>query len=194
MAASIFVVEPAVTSGRTLKDNVDSVVVWAEDAADAKLAAQAIAGGGDELWDGATATAAVVGTAWTGWRLHVKVVHPTTGAVVVDAAHTMLVTDGVDDAAAAMVILLNASAIDNASYLTPNLTIATGSGGDDLGDHIVTVEFLPPVDSDDWRDPTISIAGMVGAIVDEGVSTAALTVALVPANAIPVFYAAGKSS
>jgi len=55
------------------------------------------------------------------------------------------------------------------------LTIASGSGGDDLGDKAVEVEFL--------RNG-VPIAGMLSTITDEGSSTAVLSVALTAAASL----------
>ena len=75
------------------------------------------------------------------------------------------------------VSLLNATsviagaAIDMGAGSAPLLTIASGSGGDDIGDKQVEVEMLKVVGANETP-----IAGMVGTITDEGATTAVLSV------------------
>jgi len=81
------------------------------------------------------------------------------------------------------VSLLNATAIDGAAMdmgagSNPLLTIASGGGGDDLGDLQVEVEMLRVVGAN--KTP---IAGMVGTVTDEGSSSDPLTVAF-PASQV----------
>lgn len=67
----------------------------------------------------------------------------------------------------------------NASYSTPTLTAAVGSGDDDLGDKSLVLKVTPP------GGEAASMAGLVGAVTDEGLATADLTVALVNPTAVP---------
>lgn len=166
----------------TLKNAVDSVLLWAEDAADAKALAKAQYAGAasDAAWDASTATLAAAGADLEGWRLRIKIYGGTVDETFTVAGAAAATVDDIGDL---MVIALNANAnIANAAYATPDLTIASIADG--IGDHAVNAYWLPPVGGD-WEDESVSIPGFLGAIVDEGIAGAALTLALVPANAIP---------
>lgn len=92
------------------------------------------------------------------------------------------------------VSLLNANAqvsgaaIDMGAGSAPLLTIAEGSGTDDLGDKAVEVEMLYVSGTN--KTP---IAGLVGTITDEGVSTDDLDVEFDPSPVVPNVVAALKA-
>jgi hypothetical protein len=188
MASKPYLVELPVASTGPTVDRVNALVMWAEDATDAKALAKAYrTGDSDAAWAAATVTQIVAGASYVGWRLRVVVANPTTLAVVGDVTVTGAAAATVDDIGDLMAAALIAADIgcDNAAYATPNLTISSIADG--LGDHIVTVEFLPPVA---WLGYDVPIPSLVGAIVDEGAAAAALTVALVPAHEVPNIAAA----
>lgn len=165
-----------------LKNGVNSILVWAEDATDAETLAKACHdfGASDAAWAAATYTLCAAGANFLGWRLRIKV----QGATGVDVTVTGAAAATVDDIGDLMVIALNATTpIANSAYATPALTISSIADG--IGDHKVYAWFLPPLASTTWPDPTVSLAGAMGAIVDEGIAAAVLTIQLVPAVAIP---------
>lgn len=150
----------------------DGMTVFAENAADAKSIAKAQHAGGDSdvAWDGATVTEMVEAVDLLDFVFNILIEDGAT--IVSDNTHVGIASDEIDDLAAAMVILLNATAeIANASYnsSTNILTVATGSGGDDIGDHTITVTV---------KKNGQAIAALVGAIVHEQTSTDVLTVQL----------------
>lgn len=162
----------------------DQMVVSAADLDDAKAFCNSQFGSESADWASATFSvlADVAGNAddaLIGWRFRVQVISPA-GAVVANVAHVGTdADDDMDAIAAALVILLNATAIDNASFSTPTLTVATGSGGDDLGDHTVLATVLPPIVNDAGgvrENEDVPIPGYVATVTDEGATTAALTV------------------
>lgn len=86
---------------------------------------------------------------------------------------------------ASLVGLLNATspiagaAIDMGAASNPLLTVASGSGGDDLGDKKVIAEVFSPIvtETGGQRSQDVAIPGFVGTVTDEGAASAALTVA-----------------
>ena len=178
--AGTYIVTLPTTARCTLKEGVDTVVVWAENAADARAIAKASSGGdaSDAAWALATPVLAATAADLEGWRLRIKV------GDIVDCTVTGAAAATVDTIGDLMVIALNATTpIANAAYATPALEIASIADG--IGDEQVTAYFLPPLADTDFGDPRVSIPTFLGAIVDGGVAAAALTLALVPANAKP---------
>lgn len=175
----------------------DGLIVSASSAADAKAIAKSyFTGDGAAAWDNATVTtladvAQNADDALVGWRLRVAILDHDP---VIDVTVTGDATDDdIDALAAAMVTALNATSIDNASYNSTSqvLTVATGSGGDDIGDKTVTVEVLPPTS---FEDP-IAIPGFVSSVTDGGVATDALSVTFAGDTLVrpTVFLAYSKS-
>jgi hypothetical protein len=181
--AGAYLVTLPVTAKTQLENGVDAFLVWAEDGADAKALAKAQADGdaSDAAWAAATATAAAAGADLENWRLQIKISGGTVNETFTVAGAAAATVDTIGDL---MVIALNANpTIANAAYATPNLTISSIADG--IGDHTVKAYWLPPLSASDWEDPTVSIPGFLGAIVHEGIAGAVLTLALVPAAAIP---------
>ncbi len=155
------------------------LIVQAVNAADAKVMA-ASHFNGDGSWADATATVLTATTldsdaSMLGWVWTITI---TGGAAqTVDpivATTTGAGTDDLDAIAADLVIALNAFAdIANAAYAAPNLTIASIADG--IGDAAVVVEVFPP----SGETKTSLAALLTGAIVDEGIAAAVLTLALV---------------
>lgn len=196
MAASAFLVTLSDSAPRSaLFAGANSMVVWAEDATMAKqVAASHYSGDANAMWTDSTTTATAIvadADAWENFSVNIIVAHPTTYAIVanvtVDGSSS---NDTIDEIAAALVTALNATDIDNASYdsATNILTVASGSGGDDLGDHKVTVKVYRKADAGKQ-----AIASMVGAVTHGGASTDALTIQLATdALATPKVYAVCK--
>lgn len=187
---ALFLVQMAPGGHTTLKNGIDTMVVSADDATDAKAIAKTHLTGdaSDAAWQAATVTAladvdVADADALNGWTFRVLVEDPSDNSVVADVTVTGVTTslDTLDEIGTALATGLNLSAIDNAGYVgaTQTLTVATGGGGDDLGDHRVTVEVKPPVvvdaNGNQTNDPQ-HIASFVASVTDEGLSTDALTV------------------
>lgn len=179
--------------GHTLPEGADAMAVFAADATAAKEICAAKYDGDGAAWatDG-TATQIVADADFNGWTFKVSVLdglgagsdEPGTATAVGDATDNTI-----DEIAALLVIALNAlTGIANASYnsTTNVLTVATGGGGDDLGDQTVVVEITPP-------NGKSSVPSLVGTITHEGTATDALTVGLPADDAvIPIVAAAVK--
>lgn len=189
-------------SGHAGSKKADVFVVSANSTTDAKAMAKSrYSGVAEEAWDSATVTdiANVTGAtdnALTGFRFGILVNDPA-GAAVADVSYTATNTnDTIDLVAAQLVILLNATAdIANAAYnsTTQVLTVASGSGGDDLGDHTVIATVYPPVLSDTsgaQENRDVNIPGFIASQVHEGSASAALTVTYAADSyVLPKFYA-----
>ncbi len=155
----------------------DRVIVSAATAADAKAYAKAKFGGDSPAaWDDATVTTladvAANAPGLAGWRLRVAVLGMSP-AIDITVEGTGA-NDTIDEIAALMVTALNATVINNAAYTaaTQVLTIASGAGGDDLGDKSTIVEWYPPsaeVEED------VAIPGMVVSKVHAGAAADPLT-------------------
>lgn len=179
--------------GHTLPEGADAMVVFAADATAAKEICAAKYDGDGSAWatDG-TATEIVQDADFNGWTFKVSVLdglgaggdEPGTATVVGDGT-----TNTIDEVGAALVTALNAlTGIANASYNSTSntLTVASGGGGDDLGDQTVVVEIIPP-------NGKSAIPSLVGTITHEGSATDALTVVLPGDSAvIPIVVAPVK--
>lgn len=175
---------PLTTGGKTLINDVDMMLVAAADAASAKLAAAAKYGQ-DVPWSQATATELVdtltinSATALVGYRFTVAVAGE--GSASVTGVATTL--DTLDEIGAALATALNElDNIANAAYnaTTQALTVASGGGGDDLGDLAVTVTIKAPVAYDGGGNEIQGDDNLadvfVDSITDEGLAADALTV------------------
>ncbi len=173
MAEAFYMVELDASSQTHLKNGKNKMVVSAETAAEAKLLAKSDNTlPSDAAWAAATATALAHVTDLAGWRARINI--SLAGVTVEEVTVTAVTVGDFDSIGALLVIALNATtSIANSAYATPNLTISSIADG--IGDHLVTVSFLPPTTAD---DPTIVFGSLFGAIVDEGIAGAALTVVL----------------
>lgn len=175
-----FLVELPPACGLTLKNNIDSMIVFATDAADAKAMAQSlIDGDNDALWAGATVTQVIAAADMEGWRLRVAILN---AATPIDITVVGAAAATIDTIAALMVTALNATVIDGAAYSAGNL-LTVAAIADNLGDKTLTVQFLPPAATHPGAKP---IPGLVGAIVHQGIAGAVLTAQLaIDAYVIP---------
>lgn len=173
MAEAFYMVSLPASAKTLLKNGKDKVVVSAESGAEAILAAKAdMHLPSDAAWAAATATALAHVTDLEGWRARINI--SLAGVTVEEVTVTAASGDGFDEIGDDLVVALNATdSIANSAYATPNLTISSIADG--IGDHLVTVSFLPPTT---WDDDTIVFSSLFGAIVDEGIAGAALTVVL----------------
>ena len=193
--AAAYLVTLAADSGMTLHGGgANQMVVWANDATDAKTIAKAKYGAGDDAaWAAATATELVVGTDLEGWSFRVVVTDPADDSVVADVSVTAAAADQVDDVGADLVVALNATAsIAGAAYNVGTNVLTVAETTDALGDHHVAAYAYPPAASYAGSQD-VSFAGFFTTITDEGSGSAALALTLV-ALSIPKVYAAGKAS
>lgn len=175
---------------------VNTLVVWADTATAAReVAASYFDGDANALWmDSSTTVTAVVADAdaWENFSINILVTHPITRAIVADVTYAGTATnDTIDEIAAQLVGLLNATPIDGASYnaSTNVLTVAAGAGWDDIGDHVVTAKVYRKADARKQAIPHL-----IGVITDEGAADAALTIQLATdALTVPKVYAAMRS-
>lgn len=176
--------------GRSLKDNVDAFVVFADDTTTARETVASLYAMGSKagILDTSKTTVFEIaaGNDFEGFKLRVAILDSTP---VVDLTVVGAAAATIDSIAALMVTALNnESIIAGAAYVSPNLTIANIA--DALGDRTVLVELLPPdalAIGGAVEDPQ-PLTSMVGTITDQGIVGAALAVALVPAsNPIAVY-------
>lgn len=174
----------------TLPAGANSMVVWAEDATDAKAIAAARFGGEGNPWSEATATAVVAPADLTGYRFRVLITDNVTKAVVADVTHTGVASDTVDLVGDALVVLLNATTpIAGAAYSSATNVLTIAETTDGLGDNLVNVYAYGPVAT--YQDESVS--AFWSTIVDEGVSGAALSAVLV-AHSPPKVYGFFKAA
>jgi hypothetical protein len=178
MAAKYYLVEMA---DHTLaKDGVNTMVVIAENAADAKLLAQAsIDGDSNGAWAASTATeiASLIAADVEGWTLTVVISNLTIPAYPVVEYEVSVVgaaANTFNDLGTAMAAALVVEGL-HSSYATPKLTVSTI--GDAIGDRDLKVYMYSP-------DGAVAMTAHVSTIKDEGIAGATLEVDLVPARTI----------
>ena len=173
--------------GMTLPDGADSLILFADDATMAKQLAQAHFNFADAHWNSAYATVTEIAAAadWDGWSFKVTVAPGEASEISVTKVADA--TDNtIDEIAAALVILLNATSIDAAEYNSTTQVLTVAAIADGIGDKELDVQIIPPNGTD-------GVASLVGTIVDAGIAGAVLTVVL-PADAddVPKLY--GKAT
>lgn len=177
MALKPYLVQRRITNS---VDGVTALAVMAADPAQARAVANTYsAKDTPQAWNNATVTEiTAASTDWTGLTFRVAV-HDPSGALIADVEAVSDATDNtIDEVGALLVAALNANdSIAGAAYDGTTNILKIAETTDGLGDHSVTVEVF---NADGDRLP-----GLIGAIVDEGLANAALTVAL-PADAAVV--------
>jgi len=182
--------------GRTLVDGVDTMVVFAADATDAKAVAKSQTDGDLEaLWDAATVTEIVAGADLIGWTLRIAMsdadVNPDTG--VKDTIFDLSVVGAganntIDEIAALMVTALNATApIAGAAYDSSGQVLKIADDSDNLGKNTVIVEWYPPN-----AQQNVPVPGLVVSIADGAVSDATDVTVTFAADAFVVPASAGS--
>lgn len=158
--------------GRNLVAGANAMVVFAASATAAKQAAAAKFDGEGAAWiDDGTATEIAAASTWIGWTFVVTL----SGGISVSLTATGSGQDTIDEIAAALVVLLNATAINGAAYNSTTQVLTVAAAADGLGAQRLTVQIIPP-------DGKSSVDSLVGTIVDEGSAAADVTVVL-PADA-----------
>lgn len=173
-----YLVQLAATTGFTLEGGGNAVVVVAEDAADALLMAERTSKVDAADWANAAANLLVSPSDMLGWIFRVLIITPA-GAVLNDFQYTGIASDALDDMGDGLTALANVPYTAAYNSTTQVITLATGTGTDDLGDHEVRAGFFPPGETDLGLNGEIGgIVGAISAVQDEGASNADLEVTL----------------
>lgn len=194
--AGAYLVTLARKSGMTLKGDNDGVVVWAEDATQAKSVASAAMAGDvpAAAWANATATALVVNTELEGWTFTINLVDPVTPFTELSVSYTATNGQVIDDVGTALATALNATVINGAAYNTGSNVLTIVETTDGMGDWLIEAYATPPGSaygtSLAYEDTGARVSGFFGAITAAGASGIARTSTLVAA--LPAVYAKVK--
>ena len=195
--AGAYLVTLALKGGMNLKGGNDSVIVWAEDATQAKSLASAAMSNDvpAAAWTAATATALVVGTELEGWTFTVNLVDPVTPFTELSVSHTATNGQVIDDVGTALATALNATAIDGAAYNTGTNVLTIVETTDSMGDWVIEAYATPPSTATStsligFGDTGARVTGFFGAITAAGAAGIARTSTLVAA--LPALYALAK--
>lgn len=172
------------SGGRTLINDTDAMVVFADSAAQAKEVAHAAVTGDGHAWLSSTTTATEItaSTNWAGWKFEV-VVQSGLGAEGDQRGHVAVIGNGttldtIDEIGAALVVALNAlDGIAGAAYTGATNTLTIADATDALGDQTVQVLISPP-------GSDASVSSLVGTITHEGDAADTLAVVLPADNAV----------
>lgn len=181
--AGVFLVQVPVECGQMLVNGANAMLVYANDATDAKAICEARnPGTSKSMWSGATTTAIAAGADLEGWRLHVNIL----GVAGADITVTGAAAATVDSIGALAVTALNATApIAHAAYNSSTNVLTIAGTADNLGDKTVVCEMLPPVT---YGNPKIAVPSFVTTIVNAGSAGDALSAVLVQST-IPTIAA-----
>lgn len=195
--AGAYLVTLALKGGMNLKGGNDSVIVWAEDATQAKSLASAAMSNDvpAAAWTAATATALVVGTELEGWTFTVNLVDPVTPFTELSVSHTATNGQVIDDVGTALATALNATVIDGAAYNTSTNVLTIVETTDSMGDWVIEAYATPPSTATStsligFGDTGARVTGFFGAITAAGAAGIARTSTLVAA--LPALYALAK--
>lgn len=195
--AGAYLVTLPLKGGMNLKGGNDSVIVWAEDATQAKSLASAAMSNDvpAAAWTNATATALVVGTELEGWTFTVNLVDPVTPFTELSASYTATNGQVIDDVGTALATALNATVIDGAAYNTGTNVLTIVETTDSMGDWVIEAYATPPSTATStsligFGDTGARVTGFFGAITAAGAAGIARTSTLVAA--LPALYALAK--
>ncbi len=194
--ASAFLVSLALKGGMNLYEGCDSVIVWAEDATQAKsLAAAAMPQDVPAAaWTNATATALVVNTELEGWTFTITLDDPITPFTALSVSVTATNGQVIDDVGTALATALNATVINGAAYNTGSNVLTIVETTDGMGDWVINVYAYPPATATGtslaYGDNAKAVSGIFGAVTAAGASGIARTSTLVAA--LPALYAVAK--
>lgn len=197
MAAAYLVTLP-LKGGMTLKGGNDSVIVWADDATQAKSLASAAMSNDvpAAAWTNATATALVVGTELEGWTFTINLVDPVTPFTELSASYTGANAATIDTVGTALAAALNAlDGIAGAAYDTGTNVLTIVETTDSMGDWAIEAYATPPSTATGtsligFGDTGARVSGFFGAITAAGAAGIARTSTLVAA--LPALYALAK--
>ena len=185
MAQEIYLLTKEVSSGTTTKGGVDTIAVVAGSEADAKAMAEAqFTGDSNAAWSAITPVKASAITVMPDWTLRVVITDPATMIVAHDVSVVGTGANVMNDLGDKMAAALVVDGL-TAAYATPTLTVAAIADG--IGDNRLEVFAYPPAST------TVPVTSRVGAITDEGIAGAVLTVALVVTATVPAVLGQFKS-
>jgi len=195
--ASAFLVSLPLKGGMNLQEGMDSVIVWAEDAAQAKSMAS-VAMALDvpaAAWADATATALVVNTELEGWTASVVLSDPVTPFDVIEASFTGANSATIDTIGTGLAAALVTAGVAGAAYDTGTNVLTIVETTDGMGDWVIAVKMTPPASLTGTNtliagDGSAGVSGFFGAVTAAGAAGIARTSTLVAA--LPAFYAACK--
>lgn len=195
--AGAYLVTLAAASGQTLKEGKNSVIVYADTAAQAKSLASAAMSNDvpAAAWAAATATELVVNTELEGWTFTINLVDPITPFTEISVSYTATNGQVVDDVGAALATALNATVINGATYTAGTNTLLVVAIADGMGDWAIELIAKPPAtvtgtSLEGFGDGTPGVSGFFGAITAPGVAGADRSTVL---NAtMPALYATAK--
>lgn len=195
--AGAYLVTLALKGGMNLKGGNDSVIVWAEDATQAKSLASAAMSNDvpAAAWTAATATALVVGTELEGWTFTINLTDPVTPFTELSVSHTATNGQVIDDVGTALATALNATVIDGAAYNTGTNVLTIVETTDSMGDWVIEAYATPPSTATStsligFGDTGARVTGFFGAITAAGAAGIARTSTLVAA--LPALYGLAK--
>lgn len=195
--AGAYLVTLPLKGGMTLKGGNDSVIVWADDATQAKSLASGLMSNDvpQAAWTAATATALVVNTELEGWTFTINLVDPITPFTEISVSYTATNGQVVDDVGAGLATALNATVINGATYTSGTNTLLVVAIADGMGDWAIDLRVTPPSTATGTsligsEDSGANISGFFGAITAAGVAGADRSTVL---NAtMPALYALCK--
>ena len=194
--ASAFLVSLALKGGMNLYEGCDSVIVWAEDATQAKsLAAAAMPQDVPAAaWTAATATALVVNTELEGWTFTINLTDNNSPYTELSVSVTGTNGQVIDDIGTALATALNATVINGAAYNTGTNVLTIVETTDSMGDWVIEAYATPPGAAYGtgiaFGDTGARVSGFFGAVTAAGASGIARTSTLVAA--LPALYALAK--
>lgn len=194
--AGAYLVTLPLKGGMNLKGGNDGVIVWAEDATQAKSVASAAMSNDvpAAAWSDATATALVVNTELEGWTFTINLVDPVTPFTELSVSYTATNGQVIDDVGTALATALNATVIDAAAYNTGTNVLTIVETTDGMGDWTIEAYATPPGSATGtslaYEDTGARVSGFFGAITAAGAAGIARTSTLVAA--LPALYAKVK--
>lgn len=185
------------TSGATFNNGHDSVLVWAEDVAQAKSLASAALGSdpSNEAWQNADvySLSSVGGNELNGWVFTINLTDNQSPFTLISVSVTGAAGQNIDNIGTALAAALNATVINGAAYVGASNILTIVETTDSMGDWHIDMMANPPsiipIPSSSlyrFRDPSTRITGMFGAITAPGASGIARTVTLVDVK--PALY------
>lgn len=194
--AGAYLVTLPLKGGMNLKGGNDGVIVWAEDATQAKSVASAAMSNDvpAAAWSDATATALVVNTELEGWTFTINLVDPVTPFTELSVSYTGANSATIDTVGAALATALNATVINGAAYDSGTNVLTIVETTDSMGDWAIEVYATPPGTaygtSIAYEDTGARVSGFFGAVTAAGAAGIARTSTLVAA--LPALYAKVK--
>ena len=177
--AGAYLVTLPLLGGMNLNNGNDSVVVYADTAAQARSLASAAMGSDvpAAAWAAATVTEIVVNTELEGWTFTINLSDPVTPFTEISVSYTATNAQVIDDVGAALATALNATVINGATYTSGTNTLLVVAIADGMGDWVIDLIAKPPATVTGtslvgFEAGTPGISGFFGAITAAGVAGA----------------------